>query len=109
MPNQPAQRRPADLDVTVGEVNRNVVDLRQVVQDFITEVRSNYVRQDVYDANSRAAGVFVELLQKRIEELEDARVDAAKESAQNRRLAVTAIVAPLIVGVVLAIFQAYLQ
>lgn len=108
MPNSQPARRP-DSDVTVGEVNRNVVDLRQVVQDFITEVRSSYVRQDVYDANSRAAGVFVELLQKRVEDLEDAGVEAAKEASANRRLAVTAIVAPLLVGVVLAIFQAYLQ
>lgn len=105
----PQTRRSSDGDVTVGEVNRNVVDLRQVVQDFITEVRSNYVRQDVYDANARAAGVFVELLQKRVEDLEDAFETAKTEAAQNRRLAVTAVVAPILVGIVLAIFQAYLR
>lgn len=102
-------RRADDGTVTVGEVNRNVIDLRQVMTDFITEVRSSYVRGDVYEANNRASTVYVELLQKRVDDLEDAREEATRQAANNRRLAVTAIIAPLIVGIILAVLTAYLK
>jgi hypothetical protein len=97
------QRPPAD-EVTVGEVNRNVMDLRQVMTDFITEVRGGYVRQDVYKAEKAASGAYVETQVNRIDKLERENDTRQSEAAANRRLAISAVIAPLLVGIIVALF-----
>jgi hypothetical protein len=112
MPNTPAQRG-AD-DITVGEVNRNVVDLRSILQDFITEVRTGFVRKDLYDAESKTLSAYVDRLQVKAEKIEDdleaLAADVAKRekeridrAAADRRLILTAILAPIAVAIIVYI------
>lgn len=99
----PTTPRPPD-EVTVGEVNRNVMDLRQIMSDFISEVRGSYIRRDVYDAERQALTSYVETLVIRLDKLEDANEQRENEAAANRRLAITAVFAPILVGIVVALF-----
>lgn len=104
MPTTGQPRRAADNDVTVGEVNRNVVDLRQVMTEFISEVRTSYIRRDVYDAERQALTSYMETVVLRLDKVEDAMEERTREAAANRRLAITAVLAPILVGIIVALF-----
>lgn len=91
--------RRSNDDVTIGEVNRNVVALQDTVTLFMAEVRSTTLRQDVYRAEQAA------LLQ-RVQQLEGDALTAALRADANRRLAVSGLVFPLLVAVLTAVILA---
>lgn len=93
-----AHRRTAD-EVTIGEVNRNVMALADTLQGFMRDVRRDTLRADVYEAQKAA-------LELRVAQLEaDARGAEARADA-NRRLAVSGLVLPLLVAVLAAVLVA---
>lgn len=68
---------PAAQQPTLGEIGRLLEALREETRAFRTEVNGRfdeiagtYLRRDVYNAESKAAGAYVELLEGRLEKLE---------------------------------------
>ena len=79
---------------TLGEVMRQVKSLVEQVRDLVKEVRSDYVRKDLYDA--RHAG-----LTRRVDDLER----EADQREERRQAFQKQIVAGVIVGVIVMLAQ----
>ena len=98
----PPQRRPADDGPTLGEVSRQLAEVAQQLRDLIDRLDLTYVRRDVYDAQRE--GDLRTLTELRRDA--DAIVD---QQRQNRRLAVSGIVLPILSGLILAVLLAALM
>lgn len=79
---------------TLGEVMRQVRALVDQVRDLVKEVRSDYVRRDVYDARHNN-------LTRRVDELET----EANERERDRKAFQRQIVAGVLVGLILMLAQ----
>ena len=79
---------------TLGEVMRHIRALVDQVRDLVKEVRSDYVRRDVYDARHDS-------LKKRVDDIERENDDREKARVAFQRQ----VMAGLIVGVLLLIAQ----
>lgn len=79
---------------TLGEVMRQVRALVDQVRDLVHEVRSDYVRKEVYDARHHALTRRVDDLERETEDREKARVAFQRQ-----------IVGGVLIGLVLMLVQ----
>lgn len=105
MPAEQVHRRGND-DVTLAEVNRNVVALGETMQTFAAEVRSTLLRKDVYLAEKATQAERTASQDLRIKQLEEAQQKADDNAAANRRLAVSGLILPLLVAILAAVILA---
>ena len=96
------------------DIARRLDLLEQLLRELPDRLDAAYLRRETYEADQRADGVQlrgleaeVRSLRHEIEKLESdiaaERKDREKEAATNRRLIVSAFLAPIVVAIVLAI------
>lgn len=89
-----------DREVTIGELGEDISDLAVAVRELRQSIETTYVRKDVYDIAHRQLDDMVNA--------NNARHDMAIRALEARqtligRTAVTALLVPIIVGVVIAL------
>lgn len=84
----------ADREYTLPEIADDVRDILEAMQGLRREISADYVRKDVADAERRADRAEVATLRARMESNE-------LKVQTNYRLALTSLVAPIVVGLVL--------
>ena len=84
----------ADREPSLGELSDDIGDLKKIVEKMRDAMDTSYVRQDVYRAQQEARDAKAIALQ--------LRMDAAEQrGSTNFRLAISAFIGPLIVGIVI--------
>lgn len=90
---------------TLGELMRVVVDIRQQLTDMrqqAAEREKLFVRADVFEARQASDAIQLNGLEKEVHSVSK-RLDAAEERARSTRWLVwSSLIAPLLVGLVLA-------
>lgn len=105
----------ADEEITTGELGRRIEQMRSDVRDDLQELRSS-VRDDLQGVRNQISQLsFVstdrynaeqDAQDKAIKALEDAKVRHESQRATDRRLALTSLVAPIMVAIVTALILA---
>ncbi|WP_274558033.1 hypothetical protein [Streptomyces spiramyceticus] len=93
-------------------------ELLRAIQQLRDDLRSDFaafntrmdqtVTKDVYAADQRAADLRIEGLEGEVRALKQQHEDEQQEARTNRRLAVSALIAPIVVAVVVAALLATL-
>lgn len=84
---------------TLGEVARRIDDLVRQVADLVQQLRTDYVRSELYNANRESD-------QKDVKELRERLDKAEEQAAANRRLFLTTLIGPVLVGLIMLYFAA---
>lgn len=95
----PPQRRAADDGPGLAEVVRILEELRAEFRESRVEMRSTYVRKDVYEAERKADLQVVAELRGDLDVI-------AEQQQWTRRAAITGVVLPIVVAVFLAVLLA---
>jgi hypothetical protein len=89
--------------ITLGELGRRLdrfeSDMGSRFDDLIHRIESS-ISAKVYEADQRTAEARYQALEQRLEAYEKQEEDRRKESLTNRRLAISALLAPLLVTLV---------
>src|SRR5207302_184224 len=95
--------------VTMGELGRRLDRFEAVMGsrlDHLANALADSVATKVYEADQRTADAQRQAIEQRIEDMENRDRERAEEVATNRRLAVSALLAPLLVAVVSVLLYA---
>lgn len=98
-------------DPTPWELLRAIQQLRDDLRgDFaaLTSRMEQTVTKDVYAADQRSIGLRIDVLEGELRDLKQQREDEQHEGRTNRRLAVSALIAPIVVALVVAALLATL-
>ncbi|MCZ4098309.1 MULTISPECIES: hypothetical protein [unclassified Streptomyces] len=105
---------PPSAEPTLWELHRAVVQLREDQRDDIAQLRDDLrgdiaalatrldqvVTVDVYRADQRATGQRLDALERDLSAVKGSREDDQAQTAANRRLVISAFIAPLLLSVV---------
>lgn len=97
----PQQRRTVDDGPTLGEVSRQLAEVALQLRELVASLDKTYVRRAEHDLRLKAVE------ERQAEQREDLEA-IVEQQRQNRRLAVSGIVLPILSGIILALLLAAL-